>query len=265
MIQDSAGLARTYVDDGLEEAVKQNLPLPLQEPCLHLINAGGKRARGMIPPLVCAAVGGNPWDALSHGLAIELIHTFTLIHDDIMDNETVRRGVEAVHQKFGIPTAINAGNALFALAIEILVGEGSPMVMGVVLDAAIELAGGQQLDLDNRGQPMTYKQYEEIIQMKTVPLFKAAAGLGAMIGEADMETLQHMESWGYNFGMSFQARDDVLDKFELIEPTNGFQNNLQAVAHRYGDLALADLEILPESEWKELLVQMTKDQVDRTG
>ena len=251
-------IARHHITLLLEEAIRDRLAPPLHEPCLWLVQAGGKRIRALIPALVAGACGGNPETTTPLGLGLELIHTFTLIHDDIMDEATDRRGADPVHVRYGIPTAINCGNALFAVAMEILVEAGGHRAVQMATRSCLKLAAGQQLDLELQGDSLTCDRYEEVIAGKTAPLFELAASLGVRNATMRSRVIREMESWGYNFGMSFQARDDVMDRFNMVGGTI-----LQHKALMYRDRALENLRILPESEWKDRLVKLTRHQVDR--
>lgn len=233
----------------------------LLQPCLHLIAAGGKRVRAIIPMAFCGAVCGKPENALEVGLGMELIHTFTLIHDDIMDNEVMRRGVDTVHERFGIPTAINAGNALFSLGLEILTRGGS-LRTRMVTRACLDLALGQQLDLAAKKSEVSWKEYRRVSELKTAPLFSAAAGLGVLAGMGHIEQIGHAEHWGTCFGISFQVRDDALD--DDPPRIHDMTHSLEEEAEMWRDSALKSLNYFPRGEWRDALEGLTNWQVTRS-
>ncbi len=255
------GLVETFQDMATQmliEEVWQKVPKNLEEPCLWLIRAGGKRIRAMIPAAICGACGGDPEDAMLAGVAVEMLHTFTLIHDDIMDESSERRGVEAVHERWSTSTAILAGNVLFARALDVL-GKGyGEWAVSDALEASMSLGLGQQMDLELGDVALPFDLYQKIIEAKTAPLFTLAANLGAQIAGASLDVVKAMEKWGYNFGMSFQARDDVLDRYEVASGID-----LQGAALEYSIQALGALEAVPFNQWRHSLSIMTQDQVNR--
>ncbi len=240
----------------------------LLKPCLHLITAGGKRVRAIIPMAFCGAVGADPKIATQVGMVMELVHTFTLIHDDIMDRSDHRRGVSAVHKIWGIPTAINTGNALFALALEMMQRGSMPpairsMGTRMLVKAGLDLARGQQMDLrakERRGS--TWQDYMRINELKTAPLFSAAAGLGVLAGNGSLEQIAHAEQWGTCFGISFQVRDDALD--EDPPPIWDMIHSFEEEAAMWKKSALDSLEHFPEGKWRASLEALTNWQVTRS-
>lgn len=226
----------------------------LHAACRHLVDAGGKRIRAVIPMWVCGANGRDPVDAIRVGVALELIHTFTLIHDDIMDDEKQRRGVDPVHVKFGIPTAINAGDALFSLGVWVIMG--SSWNSDAFALALLKLPLGQQMDLEDRqGEQMPAFEYIEMVAGKTAALFEAGARLGAQVAFMGSRQEFEMAEFGRNFGIMFQLRDDQLDSEERVGG--------KTLLHAYRDPALKNLESCTNGKYRELLKSLTKVQVSR--
>ncbi len=209
------------VDGLLTELLDQvELPPVLRKAALHLLKAGGKRLRPFVALKACELVGGQEGHVLPTASALELLHTFTLIHDDIMDRDERRRGVSAVHVVWGVPMAIDAGDLLFAMVYHVIV-ERTPesvprekllQVIGVIAKAAIAICKGQALDLSfaERREAVTEDEYFKMISLKTAALYEASATSGAILGGADEDSVERLRVFGRNFGLAFQIRDDVL-------------------------------------------------------
>ncbi len=183
---------------------------------LHYPEAGGKRMRPLMAILVAEAVGNRGDQALPFGCALEIIHNFTLVHDDVIDQDPVRRGKPAVHIAFDMPTAIIAGDALFARAYEILAdtevdGERLRRLLRRVSDTVFLVAEGQQMDVDNEGRSeVSREEYLDMVEKKTAVLFACAAEGGAVIGGGSEEQISAMKEYARLLGIGFQIWDDVL-------------------------------------------------------
>ena len=178
--------------------------------------AGGKRMRPAMVLAAAGAVGGDKEKAIPLAVAIEYIHNFTLIHDDYMDGDEKRRGMTTIHVGYGGPTAILAGDALFARAFEVIAQLDTPDnvmrdVLKVVTRAVWDLARGQQMDVNNEnGEEVTMDEYIETIRLKTSVLFAAGAAGGALVGGADKKTVEAIHEYAMLLGVAFQMFDDVL-------------------------------------------------------
>jgi geranylgeranyl diphosphate synthase type I len=184
----------------------------------HLIHGGGKRLRATLPWLVGKAVGDSHSGMLDVGAAIETVHNFTLVHDDIMDNDDIRRGRNAVHIEFDLPTAINAGDAMLAIAFERLVqAEGLEATDVAALVNRIawmvrRVSEGQQMDIEFEDElAVSEDDYIEMIEGKTAVMFLTCAEIGARMAGADQETIDCMADWGLAVGLCFQLMDDLID------------------------------------------------------
>ena len=184
-----------------------------------VVTRGGKRLRPLICLLACEAAGGDPGQALPAGSAIELIHGFSLIHDDIEDGSPLRRGRPAVWNVWGVPHAVNAGDGLFVLArlaLHRLADRGVPahrcQAVSLAFDqACLALCEGQFFDMSFEGRPaVDFDQYLWMIRCKTATLLAASAQLGAMVATDDTELIGRYFAFGLNLGMFFQIQDDVL-------------------------------------------------------
>ncbi len=181
--------------------------------------SGGKRLRPLLTLLSCAAAGGDWARALPVAAAVELIHNFTLIHDDIEDRSEYRRGRRTVWVEWGIPQAINTGDAVYVLshhAASRLQAEGfDPATILVVRDtldrSCLELTRGQHQDIAFEEQEeVTYDRYVQMIEGKTAALMSAASFVGAYLAGAESSRAEAYRSYGLHIGMAFQMLDDVL-------------------------------------------------------
>ena len=188
----------------------------------YAVLEGGKRLRPLLVLAACEAVGGNPQAALRSACAVELIHAYSLVHDDMpcMDNDVLRRGKPTVHVKFGEAQALLAGDALQALAFEFLTPED-----GTVDDAMQArlcrmlacaagfrgMAGGQAIDLASVGLALSAAQLHEMHRLKTGALLQVSVLMGASCGTASGTVLDALRDYGAAIGLAFQVVDDILD------------------------------------------------------
>ncbi len=204
------------LDGHIKSYIGDEKPGNLIEAARQYPYAGGKRMRPAMVVAACGAVGGDRSKAFPLAVAIEYIHNFTLVHDDLMDGDEMRRGMVTSHVKYGMPASILAGDALFAKAFEIMTdldipGETLRDVLKVVTRAVWDLARGQQMDINNEnGEQVTMEEYIETIRLKTSVLFASGAAGGAMIGGADAETVDAIHSYAMKLGVAFQMYDDIL-------------------------------------------------------
>ncbi|MDY0290707.1 MAG: polyprenyl synthetase family protein [Desulfuromonadaceae bacterium] len=199
----------------------------LIEAMRYSLFAGGKRLRPILVLAACEAVGGDIQPAMRPACALEMIHTYSLIHDDLpaMDDDNFRRGIPTNHKVFGEASAILAGDALLTEAF-VLLAQPSPGLCATTQIKLIDIAarasgrngmvGGQMADMIAEGQDSTIDTVNYIHKHKTGALVLAALQIGAIIGGADEKQLQHITTFGNNAGLAFQIADDLLD----IEATN---------------------------------------------
>ena len=195
-------------------------PSELCEASDHLIKAGGKKLRPSLVVLSCEAVGGKSEDALKTAAAIEFIHTFSLIHDDIMDKDEMRRGKPSVHVLWGEPMAILAGDTIFSKAFEAIAETNMENVppqkiidaLKTVVDSCIKLCEGQALDIGFEGNlDVMEDEYLNMIYKKTGALIAAATKAGAIMGGGTEEQIEALSEYGRLIGLAFQIQDDYLD------------------------------------------------------
>jgi geranylgeranyl diphosphate synthase type I len=228
---------RALVNDAIDEDLPPATPAELYDASRYLLKAGGKRLRPTILLLVAEsladveslstdyrsfpAADGTEVDVLTAAVSIEIIQSFTLIHDDIMDDDDVRRGVEAVHRKFGLSTAILAGDTLYSKAFENMLATGasaerSVRALSKLAATCTEICEGQSLDIGFEGRPhVTPGEYLEMVELKTAVLYAAAAAIPAILLGYD-DAVEPLYGYGLDVGRAFQIQDDLLD---LTTPT----------------------------------------------
>ena len=223
----AAQLAR--VEQALDEWTPAQAPAGLGEVMRYAVQGGGKRLRPLLALAACEAVEGAPQAALRAACAVELIHAYSLVHDDMpcMDNDVLRRGKPTVHVRFGQAQALLAGDALQALAFEILTPEPSAAAsadMPADMQAALcrllaraagadGMAGGQAIDLASVGLPLTEPELRAMHRRKTGALLLASVRMGAACAAHPLPAaaLQALDAYGQALGLAFQVVDDVLD------------------------------------------------------
>lgn len=198
------------VEDALRELLAGSRPAVLHDAMRHAVLCGGKRVRPLLCLASSMAVGGSIKDALFPACAIELLHSYTLVHDDLpsMDNDTMRRGQPSVWAKFGEANAILAGDALQALAFSAAARapRNAGKVVSALGDAAVGVVRGQVEDIsDDRGD------IDFIYRHKTADLFVAAAAMGAYAGGGSDTDAERLRTYALNLGLAFQFEDDLLD------------------------------------------------------
>ena len=196
-------------------------PKNLYDPIHYILQLGGKRIRPILTLMSCDLFGGNHQKALNAALAIEMFHNFTLIHDDIMDRASLRRGKETVHEKWDENIAILSGDALMILSNQMLENyEGYIFKELYTLfnKTALEICEGQQFDMDfETRNDVTLPEYIQMIKYKTGVLIACSLKMGAIIANADKKDANLIYEYGVNLGLAFQLQDDFLDTFGTAE------------------------------------------------
>ena len=214
---------KTQVNAQLETYVASvpGCPSRLQEAMAYSLLAGGKRLRPVLVLLACEACGGDPVTALPAACALEMVHTYSLIHDDLpaMDDDDLRRGRPTNHVVFGEALAILAGDALLTLAFEVVARDVRPPAAAAACCADLAVAagragmvGGQVVDMEAEHTPCgTLEELEAIHRRKTGALLASALTMGARIAGADAATVELLARYGRCLGLAFQITDDLLD------------------------------------------------------
>ncbi|WP_134669937.1 geranylfarnesyl diphosphate synthase [Halorussus marinus] len=224
---------REQVNDAIVADLPVAEPERLYEAARYLLDAGGKRLRPTVLLLVAEAladvdpeaadyrsfpdIDGRPVDMMAAAVSIEVIQSFTLIHDDIMDDDDLRRGVPAVHREYDTETAILAGDTLYSKAFEILLNADAPAdrvveAMDVLATTCTKICEGQARDIEFESRlDVLPDEYLDMIEHKTAVLYGAAATMPAILFGADDETVEQLYRYGIDVGRAFQIQDDVLD------------------------------------------------------
>ena len=211
-IEDNAKIVNKYLNSKL----KGN-PKKLYDAAGHLIVNGGKRLRPYMVIRSCQILGGKSSNAMISASAVEMVHNFTLVHDDIMDNDEMRHGVPTVHKKFGTPIAILAGDVLFSKAFQIiseskLSPNATTHLISRLAKACVDVCEGQLLDIkmaDEKRIP-TEVEYITMVGKKTAALFDVSCAMGAICATNKPKDISNLSAFGRNLGIAFQITDDLI-------------------------------------------------------
>ncbi len=221
MIEEALKIRAKLVDESIPKFLPITPPDEMYYAMRHLLDAGGKRLRPSALLLAAEAVGGKPENVMPAAVAIELVHNFTLIHDDIMDEADLRRGLTTVHKKWGVPRAIIAGDALYSKAFEILSCTKSEPVrlvesLELLSKTCTDICEGQWMDMNlATRKDVKEEEYMRMVEKKTAVLFAAAMKMGATLSGANNDAARALWDFGRMTGVGFQIYDDVID---LITP-----------------------------------------------
>jgi geranylgeranyl diphosphate synthase type II len=224
LLEDALAGQRLLINRQLAEYIDRlgsDCPDRLREAMAYSLLAGGKRLRPLLTLLACEAAGGNPQAALPAACAVEMIHTYSLIHDDLpaMDDDSLRRGRPTCHIQFGEAIAILAGDALLTLAFEVLARDVHPPQVAAACCAdlaaaagATGMVAGQTADFEAEGTGVAgIEQLQAIHLRKTGRLLRSALTMGGRIAGASPEALTSLAQYGDKVGLAFQIADDLLD------------------------------------------------------
>ena len=215
-VSDSIKKNAKFVNKFLRKELKGN-PKQLYDASAHLIIHGGKRLRPFMVLKSCMMLGGKQSDAMAAAGAVEMIHNFTLTHDDIMDNDDMRHGVPTTHKKFDMPLAILAGDVLYSKAYQIiskskLSANYKSQLVSKLSKACIEICEGQVDDIklaENKRIP-TESEYIKMIEKKTAVLFEVSCAMGAISAKKSVKDVKNLSVFGRNLGIAFQITDDLI-------------------------------------------------------
>lgn len=252
----------------------------------YSLSAGGKRIRPVLVLEFCRMCGGDIEKALPIACAMEMIHTFSLIHDDLpcMDNDDLRRGKPSCHKAFDEATALLAGDALEIYPIELITGsELEPEKIVKIISkithqvGVFGMIGGQQIDTENEGKPYTSQALLEMYSLKTSALLKAACCSGCIAAGADEDTVQNAAMYAEKLGLAFQIVDDILDvtgdekvfgkpigsDAESGKTTYVTLYGLEKAHEKAEELTNEALEILSNWENSDFIKELTKKLLNR--
>ena len=206
---------RIKIEKRLLTAFEKRKPASLYEPVKYILHSGGKRLRPLLVLLSAKAAGGSFSSVYNAAVAVELLHNFTLVHDDIMDNADKRRGRATLHKKYDQNTAILAGDSLLAVAYEYLLKDCNGSAKNVVsafTNGLIEVCEGQSLDKDfETAENVTLGEYKIMIMKKTAAMSEMCCKVGAILGNGSGKEIKALSLFGKNIGIAFQIQDDLLD------------------------------------------------------
>jgi len=211
-----------HIEAALDQLVPLNAPVGLGQAMRYAVLDGGKRLRPLLVMAGCEAVNGNPAAARRAAVAVELIHAYSLVHDDMpcMDDDALRRGKPTVHVKFGEAQAMLAGDAMQALAFEVLTPDDGTVplalqarLVGLLARSAghAGMAGGQAIDLASVGKPLEESVLRDMHRRKTGALLQCSVLMGVSCGEHSAAAWQALTDYGAAIGLAFQVMDDILD------------------------------------------------------
>lgn len=258
--------------DLIDEALDRYLPRSSDEPKIihkamrYSVFSGGKRIRPIIVLESCRACGGRISDALIIGSAVEMVHAYSLIHDDLpsMDNDDMRRGKKTSHKVFGEANAILAGDALLTLAFNIIARHLKPATAALAVQELSEaigtygMVGGQVIDMAAKEKKIDAKTQDHINELKTARLFEASASLGAIAAAAPAKSVKAMATFGALMGRAFQIVDDIMDNEGYSELFGKRQAMCKAEAVTARAVAALNIFGNKACRLKEIAYYMTK-------
>ena len=209
------------INDYIDNQKFEGNPEELYAPIEYILRQGGKRLRPTLCLLACDLFGGNMEDCMVPAVAAEIFHNFTLVHDDIMDQAPLRRGVETIYKKWGSDVAILSGDTMLIKAFQYVLNTNNKYryeVFAELCKVALEVCEGQQLDLNfETRDDVTLDEYLEMIRLKTAVLLGSVLKIGAIVAGADEESQKIIYDFGVDIGMAFQLQDDVLDCYADVD------------------------------------------------
>ncbi len=206
-------------DQFISHQLQSDIPL-IDELVRYILQCGGKRIRPLIVLLSARAFNHNDEHHIQLAAAIELMHTATLLHDDVVDNSTLRRGRKTAHMIWGNEASVLVGDFLYSRAFQLVVRVNNPVVLNIFADTTNLIAEGEVMQLLNCRNPnTTEKNYFDVIERKTAKLFEIASQLGPAISTPEKKFLEMMQKYGMHLGVAYQLIDDALDYRASSEET----------------------------------------------
>jgi len=230
---------------------------------------GGKRIRPIILILAAESVGKSDDNTLAASCAVEFLHMESIIHDDIIDNETLRRQKDPFHIKYGYNTSILTGDFVLGLILGISSRLNNPRITKELASTAMMMSEGEMIENRlERSEDVTFDDYLKVIEYKTAVAFQAASRIGAIIGNGSEEEIESLTEYGRNIGIAYQIRDDLFDwknedkLFNLLikkssDPRVVF-DKMEELLKEYSEKAKKGLRKIPESEAKNNLDNLIK-------
>jgi geranylgeranyl diphosphate synthase type II len=243
------------IEDTISKINFNKAPNELYDPIRYTLGLTGKRLRPMLVFLGCDIFNGNTLEVVNAAAGIEVFHNFTLLHDDIMDNAPVRRGMPTVHAKWNSNVAILAGDTMFVKAFELMMMVPEvhlKAVLDLFCKTAIEVCEGQQLDMNFEKQNnVSIDEYIHMITLKTSVLLACSLKTGTIVAGANADDAKHIYEFGKNVGIAFQIQDDLLDAYGNAEKF-GKQTGGDIIANKKTILYLEALQLANAEQKKQL-------------
>lgn len=267
---------RQYMED-VDKALRTELShyswSSFYDPMYYAID-GGKRIRPLILLLSTESVAHDGEDPFPAAVAVELLHTESIIHDDIIDQEISRRERMAFHVKYGYHASVLSADFVFGMILDIAARYSNPQIAQELSSAALRMCEGEfrELKIDPNSYRIGWEEYVSIVSQKTASLFQVAAKIGAIIGGGEKDQVNSLSNYGLHLGIAYQIQDDILDwgddgkitKALEINPTHeDMLNYLKKMTRIYADKAKKDLTTLPETPAKNYLFQLADFTVSR--
>ncbi len=263
--------------DKIEAALKKELAhyswSCFYDPMCYAIE-GGKRVRPLILTLSAESVGDGGDDPSLAAVAVELLHTESIIHDDIIDQDISRRERMAFHVKYGYSASVLSADFVFGMILDIASRYSNPAVARELSSAALRMCEGEfrELKIDPGNYRIGWEEYVSILSQKTASLFQTSAKIGAIIGGGDGEQVNALSNYGLHLGIAYQIQDDFLDWGDDGKITKALEINrayrdvptyLKKMSRLYADKAKKDLNLLQESPAKRYLFELADFTVSR--
>jgi octaprenyl-diphosphate synthase len=272
------GRTKDYTD-GIEEALRKEIShyswSSFYDPMCYAVE-GGKRVRPVILLLAAESIGKQPQseDPYAAAVAVELLHTESIIHDDIIDQEISRRERMSFHVKYGYSASVLTADFVFGMILDIASRYRDHDVARELSSAALRMCEGEfrELKIDPNSYRIGWEEYVSIISQKTASLFQTSAKIGAIIGGGDKEQINSLSNYGLHLGIAYQTQDDILDwgddgkitkALEINPSQDDMLNYLKKMTQLYADKAKKDLKILPDSPARNHLFQLADFTVSR--
>ncbi|MBI3193674.1 MAG: polyprenyl synthetase family protein [Ignavibacteriae bacterium] len=271
---------KARIEKQLRQLVNNEEPASVYQPIRYVLEAGGKRVRAALVILACEAVGGQSSDAVPAAVALETLHNFTLVHDDVMDNSSLRRGRATVHTKWDTNVAILSGDEMIAYAYQSLLKTTSTnirKVMNVFTDAFIQVCEGQGFDKEFETRcDVTLDEYLMMIEKKTARVISASCEIGGYIGNGTTREVNALRTFGKSLGLAFQIQDDLLDitgtEAQLGKPIGGDVLEgkktyllLKALERAKGNNKKILLNVVQKKQLTQAIIPAVLDIYEKTG
>ena len=258
------------VDEALSEELQNYLGSDFYEPLKYALE-GGKRVRPIILLLSNSVAGGRETDALKEAVAVELLHTESIIHDDIIDDETIRRGKPVFYLAYGFNTSLLTADFVFGIILRIA-ARSKKSIAEDLATAALHMCEGEimEMKVEAENGEVPLDKYLLIVRKKTASLFETAAKIGAKLASANEKVVEALSRYGLNIGIAYQIQDDLLDWnngskiARRVKVGDGDAKKVLAdIASRYANEAKMNLKDLPDCEAKKILYEIADFAVNR--